>query len=121
MTNAPAIWISAGETSGDLHGQLLVRALREQRPDASFMGMAGPAMRDEGVEPLLRTESLSVMGFTEVLAQLPRIIGLLRSVRAELAKVRPDVVVVMNAVYRDEIAAALAGLGLNPRLLTLED
>jgi lipid-A-disaccharide synthase len=97
MTNAPAIWISAGETSGDLHGQLLARALRERRPDAAFMGMAGPAMRGEGVAPLLRTEALSVMGFTEVLAQLPRIIGLLRTVKEELARTRPDVVVVIDA------------------------
>ncbi len=113
MTNAPAIWISAGETSGDLHGQLLARALRQQRPDASFMGMAGPAMRDEGVEPLLRTESLSVMGFTEVLAQLPRIIGLLRTVRAELARTRPDVVVVIDAPdFHFRVARIAKSLGI---------
>ena len=97
MTNAPAIWINAGETSGDLHGRLLVQALRRARPDARFMGMAGPAMREEGVEDLLRTESLSVMGFTEVLAQLPKIIGLLRTVRERMEALRPDVVVLIDA------------------------
>ncbi len=97
MTNTPTIWINAGETSGDLHGQLLVRALREQCPEATFVGMAGPAMRDEGVEALLRTESLSVMGFTEVLAQLPKIVGLLRTIKENLTKIRPDVVVVIDA------------------------
>jgi lipid-A-disaccharide synthase len=97
MTNAPSIWINAGETSGDLHGQLLVRALRERRPDARFAGMAGPAMRREGVEALLATESLSVMGFTEVLAQLPRIVRLLRTVRERMEAMRPDVVVVIDA------------------------
>jgi lipid-A-disaccharide synthase len=97
MTNAPAIWISAGETSGDLHGQLLVRALRERCPEAWFVGMAGPAMRAEGVEAILDTEALSVMGFTEVLAQLPRILGLLRAVKVHLSRIRPDVVVVIDA------------------------
>ena len=97
MTNAPSIWINAGETSGDLHGQLLIRALRRARPDARFMGMAGPAMREEGIEDLLRTESLSVMGFTEVLAQLPKIIGLLRTVRERMEALRPDVVVLIDA------------------------
>lgn len=82
MANAPTIWINAGETSGDLHGQLLVRALREERTDARILGMAGPAMRGEGVEARLETEALSVMGFTEVLAHLPRIIGLLRTLKA---------------------------------------
>lgn len=97
MTNSPTIWINAGETSGDLHGQLLVRALRERCPGARFAGMAGPAMRGEGVEPLLATESLSVMGFTEVLAQLPRIMGLLRTIRERMEALRPDVVVVIDA------------------------
>ncbi len=97
MTNEPAIWINAGETSGDLHGQLLVRALRDRCPGARFTGMAGPAMREEGVEDLLRTESLSVMGFTEVLAQLPKILGLLRTIRERLTALRPDVVVLIDA------------------------
>ncbi len=97
MSSTPRIWINAGETSGDLHGQLLVRALRERCPDAQFLGMAGPAMRAEGVEPILRTESLSVMGFTEVLAQLPRILGLLGVIATKLAETRPDVVVVIDA------------------------
>jgi lipid-A-disaccharide synthase len=113
MTNTPAIWINAGETSGDLHGQLLVRALRGLCPDARFMGMAGPAMRSEGVEPLLRTESLSVMGFTEVLAQLPRILGLLRTVRERLAALRPDVVVVIDAPdFHFRVARIAGSLGI---------
>ena len=113
MTNTPAIWINAGETSGDLHGQLLVRALRALCPDARFMGMAGPAMRSEGVEPLLRTESLSVMGFTEVLAQLPRILGLLRTVRERLAVLRPDVVVVIDAPdFHFRVARIAGSLGI---------
>lgn len=97
MSPCPRIWISAGETSGDLHGQLLVRALREQNPNARFMGMAGPAMRAEGVEPILRSEDLSVMGFTEVLARLPKIVALLKTVKHNLARIRPDVLVVIDA------------------------
>jgi hypothetical protein len=36
-----------------------------------------------------------------------------------LAGIRPDTVVVMNRVYRDEVAAMLGQLGLAPRLLAL--
>jgi lipid-A-disaccharide synthase len=113
MTNAPSIWISAGETSGDLHGQLLVRALREQCPEARFLGMAGPAMRAEGVEALLATEALSVMGFTEVLAQLPRILGLLRTVKIQLSRIRPDVVVLIDAPdFHFRVARIAGSLGI---------
>jgi lipid-A-disaccharide synthase len=113
MTNAPTIWINAGETSGDLHGQLLVQALREQCPQASFMGMAGPAMREEGVDARLQTEALSVMGFTEVLAQLPKIMGLLRTLKEQLAKTRPDVVVVIDAPdFHFRVARIAQSLGI---------
>jgi lipid-A-disaccharide synthase len=113
MTNAPTIWINAGETSGDLHGQLLVQALREQCPAASFMGMAGPAMREEGVDARLKTEALSVMGFTEVLAQLPRIMGLLRTLKEELTRIRPDVVVVIDAPdFHFRVARIAGSLGI---------
>jgi hypothetical protein len=36
---------------------------------------------------------------------------------ADLAADPPDIVVVMNPVYRDEIAADLAGRGLTPELV----
>ena len=38
-----------------------------------------------------------------------------------LAGYRPDVVVVMSPVYRDEIRADLGGLGLAPELVMVED
>ncbi len=113
MTSTPTIWINAGETSGDLHGQLLVQALREQCPGASFTGMAGPAMREEGVETQLRTEALSVMGFTEVLAQLPKIMKLLRDLKDRLAQTRPDVVVVIDAPdFHFRVARIAQSLGI---------
>ncbi|MBU4526843.1 MAG: lipid-A-disaccharide synthase [Desulfomicrobium sp.] len=113
MSIAPIIWMNAGETSGDLHGQLLARALREERPDARILGMAGPAMREEGVEARLETEALSVMGFTEVLAHLPKILGLLRTLKEELTKTRPDVVVVIDAPdFHFRVARIAGSLGI---------
>jgi SAM-dependent methyltransferase len=38
---------------------------------------------------------------------------------AQLRALQPDVVVVVNAIYRDEVAAELAALGLAPELVTL--
>ena len=54
-----SLWINAGEASGDLHGQLLIRALRQLCPDLSIAGMAGPAMRAEGMVSPLHTKTLS--------------------------------------------------------------
>ena len=37
-----------------------------------------------------------------------------------LASFRPDLVIVMNAVYRDEIARDLSALSLSPEIVTLD-
>lgn len=97
MNNSPTIWINAGETSGDLHGQLLAQALRTLCPAINLVGMAGPAMRQAGVTAPVTTEALSVMGFTEVMAQLPKIARLLKTIQTELSTRRPDVLVLIDA------------------------
>ncbi len=91
------IWISAGEASGDMHGALLLKALREKDPSLCFAGMGGPALREAGLEALFRTEDLSVMGITEVLGHLPRIFSMLSGIRDALARLRPRAVIVIDA------------------------
>jgi lipid-A-disaccharide synthase len=93
----PLIWLNAGEASGDQHGALLMHAITERAPKTRFTGMGGEAMRTAGLSAVLRSEDLSVMGFTEVIAHLPRIIGYLRRIRQELAQRRPDVVVLIDS------------------------
>ncbi|HEY3645765.1 MAG TPA: lipid-A-disaccharide synthase [Gammaproteobacteria bacterium] len=76
------IGIVAGESSGDILGAGLIRAIRERRPDASFEGVAGPLMQAAGCKALYPAETLSVFGLFEVLKHLPRLL----KVRAELTR-----------------------------------
>ncbi len=87
----------AGEASGDLLGAGLVRAIREQAPDASFAGVAGPAMVDAGCEAWWPSEALAVMGLGEVVRHLPRLLGLRRALRKRLLADPPDVFVGIDA------------------------
>jgi lipid-A-disaccharide synthase len=85
------IALVAGETSGDALGASLIDALKRHFPNARFAGVAGPRMRAAGCEAWHDIESLSVMGLTEVLAHLPRILRLRASLRRRLIDWRPDV------------------------------
>ena len=62
----PKIAIVAGEASGDLLGAHLIQALKKERKDLSFIGIAGPKMMSEGVQSLYPMERLSVRGYLEV-------------------------------------------------------
>lgn len=87
------IALVAGETSGDTLGAALMEGLRRRFPDAEFAGVAGPKMRAAGCLAWHDIESLSVMGLTEVIAHLPRLLSLRRQLRRRLIDWRPDVFV----------------------------
>jgi lipid-A-disaccharide synthase len=69
------ILISAGEASGDLYAAELVTALRSRLPAARFFGCTGPRMRAAGVETIVDSSSLAVVGLAEVVTHIPRIYG----------------------------------------------
>ncbi|WP_462323476.1 lipid-A-disaccharide synthase [Desulfoplanes sp.] len=91
------VWICVGEASGDVYGAMLVDALKKIDPALTCAGMGGAAMRRAGFEARIHSETLSVMGLTEVIGHLPRIIGLLASMRRMLEKERPAVVVLIDS------------------------
>jgi len=96
MNDSP-IWINAGEPSGDMHGALLLEAMRQRSPSLRFTGMGGVNLREAGMDARFRVEDLSVMGITEVLGQMPRIFRLLKDIKAAMAKIRPKAVIVIDA------------------------
>jgi lipid-A-disaccharide synthase len=83
--------IVAGETSGDALGGALIASLRARVPDAQFLGVAGAAMRAAGCEPLADARELAVMGLTEVVEHLPRLLRLRARLLRQLLQWRPDV------------------------------
>jgi lipid-A-disaccharide synthase len=85
------IGIVAGESSGDILGADLIRALRARVPDVQIEGVAGPEMLAAGCKPVASVEELSVMGIVEVLRHLPRLLWLRRRLRRHFLASRPDV------------------------------
>lgn len=93
----PKIAIVAGEASGDLLGCHLMRALKAQRNDLTFIGIAGPKMIGEGAKSLFPIEKLSVRGYVEVLKHLYGLIKLRKNLLKQLLAEKPDVFIGVDA------------------------
>ena len=92
------LWISAGELSGDIHGAELIAALSARDASLSFIGMGGPHMAEKtNFAPLFQIDELSVMGATEVLRHLPRILNLLSRTKKAMTETRPRALIVIDA------------------------
>jgi lipid-A-disaccharide synthase len=96
----PVIFISAGEASGEQYGALLATALsHKSAPNAGrteFIGMGGPRMEAAGVELVVRSEDMAVMGLTEVVHHLPRIYREFQKLKRAIRERRPDVAVLID-------------------------
>jgi lipid-A-disaccharide synthase len=91
------VGIVAGEHSGDQLGAALIAALRERVPGVQCFGVAGPKMIAEGCEAWAPSEELAVMGLTEVLRHLPRLLRLRGELWRRFSAARPDVFVGIDA------------------------
>ena len=91
------ILISAGEASGDLYAALLVEELRRLWPDTRFFGCTGPRMRRAGVETVVDSSSLAVVGLVEVLSHIPRIYGEYRKLSTVAQRTRPDLAILTDS------------------------
>jgi lipid-A-disaccharide synthase len=109
----PEIFISAGEVSGDRHAASLLAELRRIRPDLGAWGVGGDRLAAAGQRQSAGIEQLSLVGITEVLPRLGSILGLLRRLKGELARHRPDVVLLVDAPdFNLRLAGAAHALGL---------
>jgi lipid-A-disaccharide synthase len=87
----------AGETSGDILGAGLIRALKKHHPNIQFVGIAGPQMQAEACKAWYEMEELSVMGIVEVLGRLRRILAIRRDITKRLIELKPDIFIGIDA------------------------
>lgn len=89
-------FLIAGEASGDLHASNLMRALRDNDPDARFFFFGGDMMSSVGGIRLRHYKSLAYMGFVPVLLHLPVIFKGLHECKRAIRQRRPDVVILVD-------------------------
>jgi lipid-A-disaccharide synthase len=91
------ILISAGEASGEMYGAQLIEALRRRDPSLDFFGVGGDRMRAAGCDTVVDAKDLAVVGITEILSHLPKILGLYRHLIKEADKRKPDLAIVIDS------------------------
>ena len=109
------ILISAGEASGEMYGAQLIEALcarvgtglhpgqagqspaTTQSLQLEFFGAGGERMRAAGCEIVVDAKDLAVVGITEILSRLPKILRLYRRLIRAADEKRPVLAVVIDS------------------------
>lgn len=106
--------LTAGEASGDLHASHLIKSLRAVDPEAEFRFFGGDLMAAASRrQPDVHYDQLNVMGFTEVLKRLPRLLRNLKAAKQLLASFRPDVLILVDyPSFNLKLAAYAHKLGI---------
>lgn len=89
--------IIAGEASGDLHAAGLIEGIKRHDPEAVFCFFGGDLMaRAARTNPVLHYDKLNVMGFSEVLRALPKLLKYLSLAKKTLRDFRPDTLILVD-------------------------
>ncbi|MFZ5537747.1 MAG: lipid-A-disaccharide synthase [Pseudomonadota bacterium] len=92
----PVVMFSAGEASGDKHAAAVFRAMRERMPNLHAIGMGGAAMREAGVELIVDSSGLGVVGLGEVLRHYGALRRALTTMQQAACEQRPDLLICVD-------------------------
>jgi lipid-A-disaccharide synthase len=94
---APHVFLVAGEESGDRLGAALIAAIkRRTQGRARFSGVGGAHMAEQGVRSRFSIDDLSLMGFADLPARLPKIFRRIRETADAVIAAKPDVLVIVD-------------------------
>ena len=89
-------YIIAGEASGDLHGSYLIKAIKKEDPKAVFRAWGGDLMQAAGANLAMHYKSLAIMGFVDVIKNLPRIFKNISYCKSDISGFKPDALIFID-------------------------
>ena len=107
--------IVAGEASGDAHAAALVHALRNAAPRTplDFFGATGPLLRAAGVDSIVRSDDLAILGLVEIAGALPKFWRAYQALKQAAIERKPDAVILVDwPDFNLKLARALHRRGL---------
>ena len=96
MTSKYNIMISAGESSGEMQAAGLVYQAKKLKLDWHFFGLGGERFQEAGGELLAHINETAVMGFTEVVSSLRRILSIAKKLKQTMMERRPHALVLID-------------------------
>ncbi len=91
------LFIIAPEPSGDHLAAEFISAVRELNPNIEIKGMGGKQMASLGVETLVSTEGLAILGLIEALGAWRNAVNKAREVAKHVHEFKPDAVVLIDS------------------------
>lgn len=96
-SHSPTFFLTAAEHSGDALGAALIAALKKRYPSATFVGVGGPRMREAGCRTIADPTARSAMLIGAIFTEAKYWIGVMKLIRAEFAKQKPDVAIPIDS------------------------
>lgn len=90
------ILLVSGETSGDQQAAHLVKEIKKIDPNTVFLGMGGKLMQEAGVNIVVNSKHLAVVGIVEIISALPRILNAFKQLKTCLKTEKPDLVILID-------------------------
>ena len=91
------LYIIAVESSADHLGAQLIKDLKTQSPTINCIGIGGPAMQAQGVEPEIDISGLAILGFVEGISAYPMIMKRVRQTVSSIIEVNPAAVILIDS------------------------
>ena len=91
------IAILAGEPSGDLIAGQLMAYINSKEKNVQFIGVGGPAMKHQGLKSFFDYSNLSLLGFFQVLPNIPKLVFLRHKLIKYLKNEKPDIFIGVDA------------------------
>ena len=95
--NSPNIYIVAGEPSGDILGDQLIRSLESKFNSPTFNGVGGERMQSNNFTSLFDMSVISIFGIFPVLRKLFFLMNKINDVVKDISQKNPDIIILIDS------------------------
>jgi len=95
--NSPNIYIVAGEPSGDILGDQLIKSLESKFNSPIFNGVGGERMQSNNFISLFDMSDISIFGIFPVLRKLFFLMNKINDVVRDISQKKPDIIILIDS------------------------